>query len=369
MLYTNSDQVMIMEERTVPRQTHMLKRGVYDAPGEVVTPAVLHSLNPLTDDMPQNRLGLAKWLLSDQNPLFARVIVNRVWQQYFGQGLAKNSDDFGNQGALPTHPELLDYLAVQFRSTGWNMKALHKLIVMSATYRQSSSVPENAREADPDNVFLTRGASYRMSAEQVRDNALAASGLLNRQIGGPSVRPYQPAGIWEALATRNAVKYVQNQGDSLYRRSMYTIWKRSSPPPMMLNFDAAERHTCIVKRQKTSTPLQALVTLNDPQFVEAARVLAQKQGETGTWKAGENETIKGVFKAIISRAPRPEEVTLMKQLYAEELADFRKNPKRAAELLSVGEYPVDATLNPTELAAWTVVTSTIMNFDEAIIKR
>ncbi|QHV95559.1 DUF1553 domain-containing protein [Spirosoma endbachense] len=369
MLYTNSDQVMVMQERSVPRETHLLKRGAYDAPGEVVTPAVLHSLNPIPEEWPKNRLGLAKWLLMPENPLFGRVMANRFWQQYFGQGLAKNSDDFGNQGALPTHPELLDYLAVKFRESGWNVKAMHKLIVMSATYRQSSSVSEKAREADPDNVFLTRGPSYRMSAEQVRDNALAASGLLNQRIGGPSVHPYQPAGIWEALATRNAVKYVQNHNDSLYRRSMYTIWKRSSPPPMMLNFDAAERHTCIVKRQKTSTPLQALVTLNDPQFVEAARVLAQKKLGEGKKEEPEKGVIESVFKAVISRPARVEELNLMKQLYAEELADFRKNPKRATELLAVGEYPVDKTLNPAELAAWTVVTSTIMNFDEAIIKR
>jgi hypothetical protein len=362
-LYTDADQVMIMQERKVPRETHLLKRGAYDAPGEVVTPAVLHSLNPLSETMPKNRLGLAQWLIAPENPLFSRVMVNRMWQQYFGQGLAKNSDDFGNQGALPSHPELLDYLAVKFRETGWNAKVMHKLIVMSATYRQSSSVPEKVREADPDNVFLTRGPSYRMSAEQVRDNALAASGLLTQRIGGPSVLPYQPSGIWEALATRNAVKYVQNHGDTLYRRSMYTIWKRSSPPPMMLNFDAAERHTCIVKRQKTSTPLQALVTLNDPQFVEAARVLAQHVMPTGT------NGITSIFKAVISRPARPAEVTLMKQLYEEELADFKKNPKRAVELLSVGEYPIDKQLNPAELAAWTVVTSTIMNFDEAIVKR
>ena len=234
---------------------------------------------------------------------------------------------------------------------------------MSATYRQASSVPEKAREADPDNYFLTRGASYRMSAEQVRDNALAASGLLAQKIGGPSVLPYQPAGIWEALATRNAVKYEQDHGDSLYRRSMYTIWKRSSPAPMMLNFDAAERHTCIVKRQKTSTPLQALVTLNDPQFVEAARVLAQRVVPRG--KNG----ITDIFKSVISRPARPEELALMKQLYAEELADFSNNPKRAQALLSVGEYPVDKELDPKELAAMTVVASTVMNFDEAIIKR
>ena len=377
MLYTNSDQIMVMQERKYPRTTHLLNRGSYDAPADVVKPAVLHSMTPMPDNFPKNRLGLAKWLLMPENPLFSRVMVNRFWQQYFGQGIAKNSDDFGNQGALPTHPELLDYLAIRFRDgwplpgtgqlgTRWNVKEMQKLIVMSATYRQASSVAEKQREADPENAFLTRGPSYRMSAEQVRDNALAASGLLTQRIGGPSVRPYQPAGIWEALATRNAVKYVQSQGDSLYRRSMYTFWKRSSPAPMMLNFDASERHTCIVKRQKTSTPLQALVTLNDPQFVEAARVLAQHVMPTAR---SASDAIPAMFKAVISRPGRPEEVALMKQLYGEELADFKKNPKRATELLSVGEYPVDKQLNTGELAAWTVVASTIMNFDEAIIKR
>ena len=372
-LYTNSDQVMIMEERSEPRVTHLLNRGAYDAPGEVVKPAGLHSLKPIPEGTPKNRLGLAEWLLSPENPLFARVMVNRMWQQYFGQGLAKNSDDFGNQGALPTHPELLDYLALTFRGKGdpndrqmsWNTKAMHKLIVMSATYRQASSVSENGREADPENLLLTRGPSYRMSAEQVRDNALAASGLLTQRIGGPSVLPYQPAGIWEALATRNTVKYEQDHGDSLYRRSMYTIWKRSSPAPMMLNFDASERHTCIVKRQKTSTPLQALVTLNDPQFVEAARVLAQRTMPDGAPEKG----IMKIFKSVVSRPARPEELALMQQLYAEELADFNQNPKRAQELLAVGEYPVDKRRNPAKLAAMTVVSSTIMNFDEAIIKR
>ncbi|CCH56762.1 protein of unknown function DUF1549 [Fibrisoma limi BUZ 3] len=366
MLYTNSDQLMVMQERSVPRKTFVLKRGAYDAHGEEVSPSTPEQLMPFPADYPKNRLGLAKWLLHPDNSLFSRVMVNRFWQQYFGQGLAKNSDDFGNQGALPSHPELLDYLAVQFRESGWNVKAMQKLIVMSATYRQASTVSEKARELDLDNSFLTRGPSYRMSAEQVRDNALAASGLLTRTVGGPSVHPYQPAGIWEALATRNAVKYVQNHEDSLYRRSMYTIWKRSSPPPMMLNFDASERHFCIVKRQKTSTPLQALVTLNDPQFVEAARVLAQRglaQGQTG------DVFINNAFKAVVSRSARPAEIDLMKQLYAEELSDFRRNPKRAKELLSVGEYPMDKKLNPEELAAWTVVASTIMNVDEAIIKR
>ncbi|WP_266362918.1 DUF1553 domain-containing protein [Tellurirhabdus rosea] len=365
MLYTNADQVMTMRERKFPRRTFVLKRGSYDAPAEEVSPNTPAQLPAFPQKYPRNRLGLAQWLLDEDNPLFARVVVNRVWQQYFGQGLVKSSDDFGNQGNLPTHPELLDWLAATFRESGWNYKALHKRIVMSATYRQSSVTPAAVREADYDNSYLTRGPNFRLSAEQVRDNALAASGLLTRRIGGPSVHPYQPAGIWEALATRNTTTYVQNHGDSLYRRSMYTIWKRSSPPPMMLNFDAAERHTCTVRRQKTSTPLQALVTLNDPQFVEAARVLAQKTFGT----ADVATAINTYFKAVVSRPARPQEVALMRQLYAEELADFRKNPKRAQALLTVGEFPVDKKLPPAELAARTVVASTVMNFDEAIVKR
>lgn len=371
MIFTNADQVMTMTERKFPRQTFILKRGAYDAPGDEVQPNTPEQLLKFSGDAPKNRLGLAQWLLDKENPLFSRVIVNRIWQQYFGQGLVKTSDDFGNQGNLPSHLELLDYLAVSFRESGWNVKALHKKIVMSATYRQSSSVPETIREKDYDNTFLTRGASYRMSAEQVRDNALVAGGLLSRHVGGPSVRPYQPAGIWEALATRNAVKYIESQGDSLYRRSLYTIWKRSSPPPMMLNFDAAERHTCTVRRQKTSTPLQALVTLNDPQFVEAARALAQQTLKTYPATGGQpsDAAVSYLFKAIISRPARPAEVTLMQQLYAEELRDFRANPKRTSDLLTVGRHPVDRQLPPADLAALTIVASTVMNFDEAIIKR
>ncbi len=374
-LYTNARQVMVMKERSQPRQSFILKRGAYDMHGDAVIPATPAQLATFPDNLPKNRLGLAQWLLLPSNTLFSRVAVNRFWQQYFGKGLVASVDDFGNQGALPTHPELLDYLAIRFREgssdagqpkTGsWNVKAIQKLMVMSATYRQSSSVTNKAREADWDNALLSRGPSYRMAAEQVRDIALTASGLLNQQVGGPSVLPYQPAGIWEALATRNAVTYNQSHGDSLYRRSLYTIWKRSSPPPMMLDFDASERAFCIVKRQKTSTPLQALVTLNDPQFVEAARVLAQRGGKG----QGESKLIDQLFKSIISRPARPRERALMQQLYNDELSDFKKNPKRAAELLSVGEYPVDKTLDKRELAAWTIVASTIMNFDEAIIKR
>ena len=246
---------------------------------------------------------------------------------------------------------------------------MHRFIVTSATYRQSSSVSPAAREADLDNTYLSRGPSYRLSAEQVRDNALAASGLLTQRLGGPSVLPYQPSGIWEALATRNAVVYNQNHGDSLYRRSLYTIWKRSSPPPMMLNFDAAERHVCTVKRQKTATPLQALVTLNDPQFIEAARVMAQRIMNLPSGPSRNRDIVDTFFRRVISRPARSQEVALMQQLYNEELADFIKHPRRAQELITVGEYPVDKQTNPAELAAWTVVASTIMNFDEAIVKR
>ncbi|WP_428653536.1 DUF1553 domain-containing protein [Runella sp.] len=367
--------IMVMRERKYPRKAHILKRGAYDALDQEVEADTPDQFFKIPKELPRNRLGLAQWLIHKENPLFARVMVNRMWQRYFGKGLVVSAEDFGNQGDLPTHLELLDYLAVKFResggpSQGWNYKLLQKYIVMSATYRQSSVVKPELLETDPNNLLYARGPSYRISAEQVRDAALAASGLLSNKIGGPSVRPYQPDGIWEALATRNAVQYVQNHGDTLYRRSMYTIWKRSSPPPMMLNFDASERHFCSVRRQKTSTPLQALVMLNDPQFVEAARVLAQK---ALTINEGTNKTpssgIVYAFTSLMSRPPRQSETEAMTQLYQEEYLDFLKNPKRADELLKVGEYPVDKSLNKAGLAAMTIVASTMMNFDEFVIKR
>jgi hypothetical protein len=372
--------VMVMRERKYPRKAYILKRGAYDAQDQEVTADTPDQFFKIPKDLPRNRLGLAKWLIHEENPLFARVMVNRMWQRYFGKGLVVSAEDFGNQGDLPTHLELLDYLAVKFRESGWNYKALQKYIVMSATYRQSSVCDDSLRELDPNNALYARGPSYRISAEQVRDAALAASGLLSSKIGGPSVHPYQPDGIWEALATRNAVQYVQNHGDTLYRRSMYTIWKRSSPPPMMLNFDASERHFCSVRRQKTSTPLQALVILNDPQFVEAARVLAQKSVEGRIQNVevknpirhsafDPRHSINYIFTSLTSRPPRQSEIEAMAQLYREEYQDFTMNPKRADELLTVGEYPVDKSLNKSELAAMTIVASTIMNFDEFVIKR
>ncbi|WP_409049429.1 DUF1553 domain-containing protein [Telluribacter sp. SYSU D00476] len=365
LLNTQLD-VMVMKERKYPRKTFILKRGAYDAPDKEVTADTPDQFFKIPKEYPRNRLGLARWLLHEDHPLFARVTVNRFWQQYFGQGLVISTDDFGNQGDLPTHPQLLDWLAVSFREMGWDQKKFQKMIVMSATYRQSSKTDQRLRDLDPDNRLYARGPSYRMSAEQIRDNALAASGLLTPKVGGESAYPYQPAGLWEALATRNAVQYKQQHGDSIYRRSLYTIWKRSSPPPMMLNFDAAERHFCVVKRQKTSTPLQALVTMNDPQFVEASRVLAEQMVRHGQTP---DERITYAYKALTSRPPRPSELNLLKQLYVEEYQDFQQNKGRAQKLLGVGEYAWDRKLNPVELATNAIVASTIMNFDEFVIKR
>ncbi len=366
-IVTDVKEVMTMTERTIPRKTFILNRGAYDALDEEVSYGVISKILPFEDKFPRNREGLAQWLLDERNPLFARVTINRFWQTYFGYGLSKSSDDFGNQGEMPSHPELLDWLATQFRTSNWDVKAMQKLIVMSATYQQSSLKRKDLMEMDSDNKLLARGPSYRYSHEQIRDAVLEGSGLLVHKIGGPSVYPYQPAGIWEALATRNATSYQQNHGDSLYRRGMYTIWKRSSPPPSAITFDAPERYFCVVKRQKTSTPLQSLVMMNDPQYNEAARKLAERMmREGGTTPEGR---ITLAYKAMESRYPRKEEVKILKEMYQEELMDIQKNPKRGKELLSIGESQIDKTLNQNELAANTVLAMTLINFDGTVIKR
>lgn len=366
-LLTDQPEVMIMQEKKEPHPSFILDRGAYDAPKERVYPNTPAKLISFKKELPKNRLGLAKWMLDPKHPLTSRVTVNRFWAMCFGTGLVSSVDDMGNQGSLPTHPELLDYLATHFIESGWDVKALMKMMVMSATYRQSSIPSAQALEKDPDNTFFSRGPSFRLSAEMIRDNALAASGLLVRKIGGPSVYPYQPAGIWEALATRNKTKYEQGHKDDLYRRSLYTVWKRSSPPPSMMNFDAPDRYLCVVKRQKTATPLQSLVLMNDPQYVEASRVLAERMmKEAGS---SQEDKITFAFKALTSRLPRAEEVELLKTLFAEELADFRKHPDRATQLLSTGEFKRDTSLDADELAAYTIVASSIMNFDEFIVKR
>jgi hypothetical protein len=366
-LITDQPEVMIMQERKVKLPTYILDRGAYDAPKERVNPNTPARLAAFDRKLPQNRLGLSRWLLSKNHPLTSRVTVNRFWALCFGRGLVNTVDDFGNQGTLPTHPELLDFLAVQFMESGWNVKGLMKTLVMSATYRQSSVPAKKALELDPENLLYSRGPAFRLTAEQIRDNALAASGLLVREIGGPSVYPYQPSGIWEALATRNKTHYEQGHGKDLYRRSLYTVWKRSSPPPSMMNFDAPDRYLCTVKRQKTATPLQSLVLMNDPQFVEAARKLAERMMQEGG--SAPEARISYAFKALTSRAPRPEEATLLQELYAEELAEFISNNKKATALLSTGESKRDTELSPAELAACTMVATTVMNFDEFVMKR
>ena len=360
-------EVMAMRDMSRPRPTYILDRGQYDAPAERVERATPVSIMAFPEDLPPNRRGLAEWLTDPDHPLFARVTVNRYWQMYFGNGLVSTPDDFGSQGALPTHPELLDWLATTFVDLDWDVKALQKLIVTSAAYRQRSVAGPTLLEKDPDNTLLARGPSYRMPAEMIRDHALAASGLLVDDIGGPPVKPYQPEGLWKELATRNATEYKQDQGDNLYRRSMYTIWKRTTPPPSMMNFDTSERNICTVRRQSTSTPLQALVLLNDPQYVEASRLLAERllREEQGDARA----QIALGYRLLTSRLPDDEEVELLAGLYEEELSAFGADRKSALDLLSVGEYPRDERFDPAQLAALTVVANTLMNFDEAVIKR
>ena len=365
---TEQEEVMTMHDRPEYRKTYILNRGAYDAPSTTeVTPNTLPKIFPFDDKKyPKNRLGLAQWLLDDKNPLFARVAVNRYWQMLFGRGLVETQEDFGNQGAYPSHAELLDVLALDFRVKNWDTKAFLKQIVLSATYRQSSIPTPMAKEKDFANELYSRYPAHRLPAELVRDNALAASGLLTKKIGGASVYPYQPAGLWEALATRNAINYVQSHGDSLYRRSLYTIWKRSAPPPAMLNFDATDRAYCAVRRQKTSSPLQALVLMNDPQFVEAARILAEKMMQS---TPSVSERLSYGFQALTSRKPRPAELQELKNLLDKELSYFKQNPEKAAELMTVGEYKRNESLDKIEVAAYTIVASMIMNFDEFTVAR
>ncbi|MBD3275891.1 MAG: DUF1553 domain-containing protein, partial [Candidatus Marinimicrobia bacterium] len=365
-LLSRQKEVMVMGERKHPRETYVLDRGAYDSPTSKVTPGTPAAISDFPMDLPKDRLGLAQWLFTENNPLTARVAVNRYWQMLFGRGIVATPGDFGNQGDLPSHPELLDWLAVEFRKSGWDVKWLLKKIVTSGTYRQSSVASQHKREQDPDNVLLTRGPSSRLTAEMIRDNALFASGLLVDTIGGPSVKPYQPPGLWKQLATRNVTEYVPDTGDSLYRRSMYTIWKRSSPPPSMISFDAAERYLCQVKRQRTNTPLQALILLNDPQFVEACRVLAEKMIAAGDDLSSQ---VEYGFRALTSRTPDAEEIAVLTDLYREELSAYRTNQEDGSKLISVGEYRRNEDLPLDQLASMTVVANTIMNFDEAVMKR
>ncbi len=360
--------VMIMKDSSVVRPTHVLIRGAYDAPGDKVTPNVPQAIYPYdTIQYGQNRLGLAKWLLSRDHPLTSRVFVNRLWQEFFGRGIVKTSGDFGMQGELPTHPELLDWLALDFMNNGWDVKRLVKQIVMSSTYRQSAEMTKNKMAVDPENIYLWHGPRMRLPSELVKDHVLASSGLLVKEIGGPSVKPYQPKGIWESSTSGRGVLayYVQDHEDKLYRRGMYNFIKRTVPPPVMLLFDASNRDQCEVKRMRTNTPLQALVMMNDPMVLEASRVLAER---LSLEKSSSEEKIEKAFRLILCRVPGEKEKQIFTKHFGEEKELFAKDEKKAHAFIQQGEYKHEAVENTVELASLMQVIHTMYNMDEAITK-
>ncbi len=354
--------VMVMQEMDKPRDTFVLVRGQYNMPGRQVEPGVPAIFPPLPSGVANDRLGFARWLADRSNPLTARVAVNRFWQMLFGVGIVKTAEDFGTQGERPSHPELLDWLAVDFMENGWSVKHLLKTIVMSATYRQASRATPRQLQLDPDNRLLARGPRYRLSAAMIRDQALAISGLLHEQVGGPSVFPYQPVGLWKEIATDT--EYPQSHGGELYRRSLYTYWKRTVAPPNMVTLDAASREACIVRQTRTNTPLQALTLMNDVTFVEAARVLAQRILAEGGDGAGER--LRYAFRLVTAREPQPAELQVLLASLRHYVDDYSKNRAAALALVQAGEFPRDVRLNPRELAAYTAVCSLLLNLDEAM---
>ena len=357
----------VMHEKTDMAKAHVLERGEYDKRKDEVQPKTPDMLPPFPESLPRNRLGLAQWLLLQDHPLTTRVTVNRFWQEVFGTGLVRTSGDFGITGELPIHPELLDWLAVEFREGGWDVKRLFRLMVTSAAYRQAATSTPEKLTKDATNRLLSRGPRFRMDAEMVRDHALAASGLLVRQIGGPSVRPYQPEGVWEAVAmegsdTRN---YVRDKGEGLYRRSMYWFWKRSAPPASMDIFNAPSRENCCVKRERTNTPLQALVTLNDPQFVEAARVLADRALELAA--GDDDQRLEFIAERLLARRFSADELPVVKKSLADLAAWYTAHPDDAKQLITVGDSKPRAT-DAVQLASWTMLTNELMNLDEVLCK-
>ena len=363
--------VMVMQERETPRDTFLLIRGAYNRPGEPVSPGPPAVLPPLPAGASNNRLGFAKWLVDPSNPLTARVSVNRFWQTYFGVGLVKTAEDFGSQGERPAHPELLDWLATEFVRSGWDVKALQKTIVTSATYRQSSKATPEVLRKDPENRLLARGPRLRLPAETVRDQALAISGLLVEKTGGPSVKPYQPAGLWKELTVGfepgNEEKgYRQDRGESLYRRSLYTYWKRTVPPPAMMIFDSAGREACSVRQTRTNTPLQALNLMNDVTYMEASRVRAQRLMTEGGQSP--EERIRFAFRLATARWPKPEESGILLRSFHYYLENYRAYREAALRFVSQGESPRNAKLDVIELAAYTAVASLILNLDETVTK-
>lgn len=368
-LYDTTKEVMVMGDLPTPRTTHVLLRGIYDSYGDEVRPSTPAAVLPFPDSLPRNRLGLAKWLFLPQNPLTSRIAVNRIWEQFFGTGLVKTSDDFGNQGEMPSHPELLDHLAIYYQKNGWNTKALQKYILMSATYRQSAVVRPELLERDPANRLLARSSRYKMPAEMIRDQALAVSGLLSEKIGGRSVYPYQPPGLWEALSDKSwRYNYIESTGEDLFRRSIYTVVKRSSPPPFMLLFDAPDRNFCTVKRTVSSSPLQALALMNDPTFIEAAKFVAVRMMKEGGKQRPEQ--LEYGFRLITGRRPNEQEAQLLEKMYHTEYNEFNTYPMKATKLLAVGKAPDPvAERNRKEIAAYVNLVMALMNTDEFIVRK
>jgi hypothetical protein len=358
----------VMHERSEPAMAYILFRGEYDKRRDPVKADTPDVLPPLPKDLPGNRLGLAQWLVRPEHPLTARVTVNRFWQEVFGTGIVRTSGDFGVTGELPSHPELLDWLAVEFRESGWDVKRLFRLMVGSATYRQSAAATPEKNEKDPQDRLLSRGPRYRLDAESIRDSALAAAGILVDTVGGPSVKPYQPEGVWEAVAMleSNTHFYHPEHGDKLYRRSLYTFWKRSAPPASMEVLNAPTRETCTVRRERTDTPLQALVTLNDPQFVEAARALAQSALNQGGLTS--DGRIDFLARRVLARPFRPEELAVVRASLSKLEAFYQSHPDEAARLIGVGESKADSRLDPSAMAAWTMLANELMNLDEFLNK-
>jgi hypothetical protein len=357
--------VMVMAESPVQKKTNLLVRGAYDKPGDEVQPGLPSALPPLPAGAPNNRLGFAQWLVDKRNPLTARVTVNRFWQSLFGRGLVKTAEDFGQQGEWPSHPELLDWLAVDFAENGWDVKALLKKIMLSDTYRQSSKATPALLAKDPDNRLLARGPRIRMSAEMVRDSALLEAGLLHEQLGGPSVKPYQPDGLWKEVVMQD-FDYVQAKGSDLYRRSLYTFWKRTAAPPMMMNFDASQREACMVRENRTNTPLQALNLMNDVTFLEAARFIGQRMILEGG--AGKDDRLRYGFRIVAGRRPTDKELGVLRGSLAYHSDYFASHASEREEYLSYGDTASSKALDRSELAGYTAVASLLFNTDEAITK-
>ena len=359
--------VMIMKDSVNIRPTRVLKRGVYDQPADTVDMTTPSAILPFTSKYEKNRLGLAKWMLSPENPLTARVFVNRIWSDFFGRGLVKTVGDFGMQGELPTHPELLDWLAVDFRENNWNIKRLVKMIVTSATYKQSAARTNKKMQVDPENKFYSYFPRLRLNAELQRDLLLSAAGILNPEIGGPSVKPYQPKGVWESTTSGRGelARYVQDNGDKLYRRGLYNFIKRTAPPPALLIMDASNRDQCEVNRLRTNTPLQALVLMNDPQLLEAARVLAQR---TANENSSIEEKLEKTFQRILCRQPSEKEMKMLIAYFDKEKIRFQKDKQKATAFLKAGEYPQIKTKDIAETAALMQVNQMLFNVDETTVK-